>query len=290
MTAPLPVIILLISSVGWGLTWIPLDYLGDIGVDGPLLILIAFGGAAILLFPMLMKQRQLWMPSWQWLLLIFIFGGFANMAFQASLFHGEVIRVMILFYLLPVWGVLGGRIFLGEHIDRLRVFAVILALTGAFLILDGPQIFEKPPSWIDMLAIASGFAFAMNNLVFRFAQEIPVASKVSAMFVGAVLFIAIYLFGYSSGTINITATGAGLTLVYGIFWLTLITFGTQWGVTRLEAGRASIIIVMELVAAVISAVILLPESLEYLEVIGIMMVISAALLEGLREGVTTAAT
>ncbi len=282
MPVSLPVLILFVSSIGWGLTWLPLDYLGKSGVQGPLLILVAFGGAVIFLLPVLLIQYKAWRAQWQLLGLIVIFGGFANLAFQTSLYHGEVIRVMILFYLLPVWGVLGGRIFLGERIDALRVTAVIAALGGAFLILDGPDLIRQLPGWVDLLALGSGFAFAMNNLVFRFAQDIPVGSKVSAMFIGVVIFISVYLLFFEPDSSGLTVANVGLTLLYGIAGITLITFGTQWGVTQLEAGRASIIMVMELVAAIVSAVWLLNQSLGAMELTGIALVMSAALIEGMR--------
>jgi drug/metabolite transporter (DMT)-like permease len=282
MPVSLPVLILFVSSIGWGLTWLPLDYLGKSGVQGPLLILVAFGGAVVFLLPVLLIQYKAWRPQWQLLGLIVIFGGFANLAFQTSLYHGEVIRVMILFYLLPVWGVLGGRIFLGERIDALRVTAVIAALGGAFLILDGPELIRQLPGWVDLLALGSGFAFAMNNLVFRFAQDIPVGSKVSAMFIGVVIFISVYLLFFEPDSSGLTVANVGLTLLYGIAGITLITFGTQWGVTQLEAGRASIIMVMELVAAIVSAVWLLNQSLGAMELTGIALVMSAALIEGMR--------
>ena len=62
----------------------------------------------------------------------------------------------------------------------------------------------------------------------------------------------------------------------------VITFGTQWGVERLEAGRAAIIIIMELVAAVVSAALILGETLEGLELIGGLIIVAAALTEMLR--------
>lgn len=284
MSLWLPVVVLLLSSIGWGLTWLPLEYLGNAGVAGTPLILVAFGAAALGLLPVLVMQSARWRGQSRYLVWIAVFGGYANMAFQSSLYHGEVIRVMILFYLLPVWGVLGGRLFLGERIDAVRVAAVIGALGGAYLLLGGPGLFDQLPSWVDLLAVSSGFAFAMNNLVFRYAQEIPVGSKVSAMFLGVVAFIALYMLAEYRVPVDFTPTNLALTMLYGICWVTLITFGTQWGVTRLEAGRASILIVMELVAAVISSVWLLNQSLSRMEVTGIVLVIAAALAEGARAG------
>lgn len=282
MKLPLPVLVLFFSSTGWGLTWLPLHYFERAGLNGPLLILIAFASAVAFLLPVFLRQRASWAQGLKLILLIVLFGGIANLSFQAALYYGDVVRVMILFYLLPIWSVLGGRIFLGESIDGLRLVTLVAAITGGFLILGGMAIFTHPPDLIDILAILSGFAFAMNNLVFRAAQSIPVTSKVTAMFIGATLFVGLFLVIDTQPVIFPAIQTTVLAALYGVAWLTLITFGTQWGVTHLEAGRAAIIMVMELVAAVISAVIILGQSLSGAEMAGAALVILAALLEGSR--------
>ena len=53
----------------------------------------------------------------------------------------------------------------------------------------------------------------------------------------------------------------------------------------MEAGRSAIIIVMELVVAVVSTALIMSGELQYFEVIGGLMVLSAALLEGSRNEV-----
>jgi drug/metabolite transporter (DMT)-like permease len=279
----LPVLVLFISSVGWGLTWLPLKYLNQHGMQGPLLVFVAFSAAALVLLPAFVRQRRSWSGQLRYLLLIALFGGFANLSFQIALYEGEVIRVMILFYLLPVWSVLGGRVFLGERIDALRVVTVSAALLGAFLILGGFALFDTRPGWVDVLAIASGMAFALNNIVFRASQDLPVTSKVTAVFIGCALLVGGYLLLRAPQPAVSTTATLLLTMLYGVLWLTLITFGTQWGVTRLEAGRASIIIIMELVTAVVSAGLLLGESLAPSELAGGLLVVSAVIIETVRE-------
>ena len=279
----LPVVVLLFSSIGWGLTWLPLRYFERVGLDGPLMIFIAFSSAVLFLLPRFMWQIKSWKKDLHLLLMIAVFGGIANLSFQSALYYGDVVRVMILFYLLPIWSVLGGRIFLGETIDALRMVTLASAIGGGFLILGGVGIFTRPPDLIDMLAILSGFSFAMNNLVFRAAQSIPVISKVTAMFFGVTVFIGIFLI-VDANPVDLPAPQTtALAVLYGVVWLSLITFGTQWGVTHLDAGRASIIIVMELVVAVISAVIILVQVLSGSEMMGAALVIVAALLEGVRQ-------
>lgn len=282
----LPVWVLLLSSVGWGLAWLPLQYFESQGLSGPVMVFISFAAASLVLLPLLIGQRIQWWEDLRSSLLILIFGGLANLLFQLAMFYGDVVRVMILFYLLPVWSVLGGRIFLGESIDWVRWLTLLSAIAGGILILGGWQVFSGSPTWLDLMAIGSGFAFAMNNIVFRVAQDLPLGSKVGAMFSGVVLFVGTYLIlGPQQPWPQSESTYLYASL-YGIAWVTLISFGTQWGVTQLEAGRASIIIVMELVVAVVSSVIILSHDLSAVEITGALLVVSAAIIEGFRDQIT----
>jgi len=283
MKAYSPVIVLFGASVLWGLSWIPLKAINAMGIQGIALSLGAYGIIALVMSPQLLSQRALWQNHLGVMFLIALLGGGANLAFTYSLINGEVIRVMVLFYLLPVWGVLGGYFFLKERIDGWRWFGVVAAVLGAFLILGGFKIFETPPSWIDALALLSGLLFALNNLLFRFAQSIPVASKIGVMFYGCfglagfLLVVHIEPFPFDVG---LQAWGAlGL---YALIWLLLANIGSQWGVTHMEAGRSSIIIIMELITAAISATLIAGETMAFMEYIGGFLILSAALIEALR--------
>lgn len=282
MTPRLAVLVLFLSSAGWGLTWLPIKALSNMGLDGQHLVFIAFFSGALLLSPCLYRQRRYWRKKIAVMLMIAFAGGFANASFQSAIYHGDVLRVMILFYLLPVWSVIGGRVFLGEKIDAVRVLAVLLSLSGAFIILDIADTSWAGISWIDLLAIGSGMGLAATNILFRFAQDIPVMSKVSAMFIGCCVLIGLSLMVFTTA-VGFPDNNAVLWgVAYGALWLTLITTGTQWGVTQMDAGRSAIIIVMELVVAVVSTALIISGELKTFEIIGGLMVLSAALLEGSR--------
>ena len=62
-------------------------------------------------------------------------------------------------------------------------------------------------------------------------------------------------------------------------WLLLANIGTQWGVTHLEAGRAAVIIILELVAAVMTSMWLNQEYLSVTEWCGAGLILLAAFLE-----------
>ena len=282
METRLAVIVLFVSSIGWGLTWLPIKVLNDMGLNSLYLIFIAFLSGALVLSPWLYHQYKHWKNEIKFMILIALAGGFANAAFQTAIFHGDVIRVMILFYMLPVWSVLGGWLFLKEKVDVLRMLTIVLCLSGAFMILDVLNTSWQGISWIDILAIGSGMGLAATIILFRFTQQIPVMSKVSSMFIGCTILTGISILTFKISP-DLPDNGAiTLTILYGALWLTLISIGTQWAVTQMEAGRSAIIIVMELVAAVISAAILTNAELRLTEVIGGLMVLSAAVLEGSR--------
>ena len=282
MNTRIPVIVLFISAVGWGFTWLPIKILNDMGLDSLHLIFIAFISGAVVMSPWLFKQFKSWQQSIGFMLMIALVGGFTNASFQTAIFYGDVIRVMILFYLLPVWSVLGGRLFLKEKIDAIRLISAVACLTGAFVILDIWHTSWHGISWIDVLAIGAGMGLAATNILFRFTQHIPLMSKVSSTFIGCTLIMGAFLMA-STTTTPLPSNGAtSLAMAYGAIWLTLISIGTQWAVTRMEAGRSSIILVMELVVAVVSVALITHAELKLHEMIGGLMVISAALLEGSR--------
>ena len=279
----LPVIVLLGASILWGLTWLPLKSINGMGVDGVALTFLAYGVLALSLTPLLLHQFSLWRQHKKAVFLIALIGGGANLAFTYALINGEVIRVMVLFYLLPVWGVLGGKFFLKEEIDGWRWLGVFLAIVGAFFILGGFKAFDTPPSWIDLIALISGLFFAMNSLLFRAAQAVPVGSKMTVMFYGCFAIAGVLLAaGVEQLPYDITGDAWLALLLYALFWLLVANIGTLWGVTHMEAGRSSIIIIMELITAVVSATLIAGESMVAIEYFGGALIVTAALIEALR--------
>jgi drug/metabolite transporter (DMT)-like permease len=274
-----PVAALVAASLLWGLAWLPLKGLAGLGIAGLPVSAVAFGAASLVLAPLLWRSRAAWAGQAGWLVLIGLLGGYANLAFTLALTHGDVVRVMVLFYLLPAWGAIGGRVFLGERVDAPRLLAVGLALVGAFLVLGGPDALAGSLTWIDLLAITCGISFAGNNLVFRARQSLPVPVKVAAMLTGCFVLAVGLTIATGPELPPPTAPGWWWAAVYGVGWVLLATAGTQWGVTRVAAARSAVIIVLELVTAVLSAVLVGGEVLTGGQAVGVAMILVAAWLE-----------
>ena len=278
----LPVLVLLASALLWGLTWWPLKYFHAQGIAGVPLILAAYGSVGLLMLPVFVIQRRRWRGQGHYLLLMLLLGGYANLSFATVMTYGEVVRAMVLFYLAPVWGVLGGRLFLRERIDVQRALGVALALLGALFILGGPQLFSAPPSAYDLLALTSGFTFAMNNVAFRATQSLPVASKVAAMFAGCLVMAGGLTLWQAQPLPSLAPATWAWVVAFGLGWLLLATVATQWAVTHMEAGRAAIILITELIAAVASATLLGGETMSGVEMLGGTLILAATVLEAWR--------
>jgi drug/metabolite transporter (DMT)-like permease len=284
-SSTLPILALLGASTLWGLSWLPLKAIHGMGIDGVALIFYTYGLLALLFTPAMWRARHtLGRANARPLLLIALLGGGANIAFTSALIYGEVIRVMVLFYLLPAWSVLGGKFFLHERVDAARWLGVGLALGGAFLILGGFSAVNGPPTWNDLTALSAGLLLALTNLVFRAAQTEPMVAKVGVMFYGCVLLSALLLLtGVEAWPATLDGTAWGAIALYACGWLLFANLGAQYGVTHLEAGRAAIILLMELLTAVVSASLIGGERMDGWELFGGALILAAALLEALRD-------
>ena len=279
-----PVLALLAASVLWGLSWLPLKYFAGFGLQGVNVTLVAHGSVGALSLPWLARRFGAWRADWRGVVLLGVFGGLANLAFATAMVDGDVVRVMVLFYLLPAWGVLGGWLLLGERVDGVRKLSVAGALGGAFLILGGVRMLAQRPSLADALAVVSGMALALNNVLFRKLTRVPVPDKVLAMFAGCLAWaVPLALLGVQQPPPAGVAPAVWLELVaFGLIWLLIATAGTQWGVAHMEAGRSSVLIIMELVAAVASAALINGARLRPIEWLGGALIAAAAFAEARR--------
>lgn len=280
----LAVSLLLAGSLVWGLFWWPLKLLAEQGFPSSLIQLLAYSCAALAMLPTLWRQdRSLWRQHAGLLLLITLFGGWANASFASALTYGNVVRVMLLFYLAPVWTILAARLMLGEAITRLRLLSLSLALTGLALTLGGPQLFDTPLSAIDLLALSAGLAFALNNVTIRASFHLPESARIMAVFVGCIIFSALML-GWQDTTMPEASLLYWLALpALGLLWILPGTLATYFGVSRLPAGKAGILLLAELVVAIVAAVLINNEVLKLTEVLGAGLILAAGLLEALTE-------
>lgn len=277
----LALVSLMLGGVVWGLAWWPLKYFGQQGLDGHAIALTAYGLVAVVSLPLIWRERRLWRAEWRLLLLIGLLFGVANFLFTWALMVGSVVRGMLLFFLLPAWGVIGGKLFLNEQLGLRRLLAVALCLVGVFTIVGGVDVFDTPLSFADAAAFMAGMAYTGAGIANRSAVAIPITSRTMMAFVGCTTIALIGLLVHVPAVPILVASDWVLLVIYAFIWLIGGTLLSTYGVTHVQASRAAIMQVLELIVAMVSAVLLGGESLSLGEIIGALMILCATMIEAL---------
>ncbi|MFM2397414.1 MAG: hypothetical protein RLZZ144_664 [Pseudomonadota bacterium] len=279
----LPVISLLTGALVWGLIWYPYRALQVLGISGALATMITYLIAMACGAFMLRKVwRELPRVGW-WALLLVISAGWANLAYVLAMLHGEVMRILLLFYLAPLWTILFSYWLLGERLNRYGALVIFLALAGALVMLWEPQFgLPLPKNFSEWLGLSAGIGFALSNVTSRRANHLSIEAKSFSLWLGtALLTVPVVCWQGNIGgqLLLIDATSGWMLLLMGVV-LCATSFAVQYGVTHLSANRAVVLFLFELVFAAISSYFLANEAMALREWLGAGLIISASLLSG----------
>lgn len=280
-----PTLVLMTGSTLWGLTWIWLKAIDQLGMGPITLSIVAYGTQFLIVLPWALRWLlKTWRPdpenhplSWRWLVPLAFLSGVSGIGFTISMVYGDVVRSMLLFFLIPAWGVLFGHWFLREALTNIRILAVLLALVGAAFIL-GPDL-HWGFSFADLAALIAGIALAGANVLFRYLQNEPMLVKLSVMQIGGVVFGLLFLLILPEPGARLSWAGIAQSALYGSSLLLGAMLATQYAVERLPAGRSAILMTLELLVASGSAMLIGHENPAANVWIGGVMILGAALLE-----------
>lgn len=273
---------LLLSAAIWGVAWYPYRLLEQAGIGGELSTALTYSIAlliGLILFHRHIRFKKIFSPTAPALLWIGLCAGWTSIAYTLGIIHGEVMRVLLLFYLAPLWTVLFARILLQEQLSRQGYAIILLSLTGALLLLWQPGSgLPLPASYGDWMGLSGGFAFALTNVLIRKNQQHDIPLKLLAVLAGTAL----------TGFAATLATGnmSDFTGVYLNDWLILLGTGglvfflgilLQYGMTHTPANQAIVIMLFELVVAAVAAYFLANEHLTSRDLAGGLMIVSASL-------------
>lgn len=267
---------LLTGATVWGLIWYPYRVLEAAGLSGVAAAVLTYLVALVL--ALLFYWRRLRATRWSWpLLAIGLSAGATNLGYVLATLQGEVIRVLLLFYLSPLWTILLARLLLAEHLTRVGGVVMALSLSGAAVMLWHPQLGSPlPGNAAEWIGLASGFFFALSNVLIRRTREHSIEVKSTVVFVGVAVLGLLLMPWAGFGTPPRDAMPWLLVLIVG-GELLLINVVVQHGLMHTPANRAIVIFLFELVVAALSAWLLAGEDMELREWIGGAMIIAASL-------------
>lgn len=272
------VLALLLSSTLWGLIWYPLRLLEEGGINGLWSSLMIYGSLIPLGLWLARRHLSQVMKHPYAFLLIAISSGWCNVAFIVAVIDGHVVRVLLLFYLSPIWAILLAWWWLGEVPHNKAIITVVVAMLGALVMLWNPQLgMPWPENSSDWLALSSGLGFAVANVALRASHGLDLRVKMASNWLGVALVALLGIVLSSSPVPQVPVLWYGLALLMGAVML-VMTITVQYGVTHLAIYRSSVILLFELVAGAVSAQLLTDERISAAEWFGGGLIILAAWL------------
>jgi drug/metabolite transporter (DMT)-like permease len=275
-----PAAALTFNAFVWGVSWWPFRELDARGLH-PLWATVAIYALAVAVLAVarpaawreIARHRGLWV--------LVLASGTTNAAFNWAVTIGDVVRVILLFYLMPLWAVLLARPLLGERLQRGAALRVALALAGALVVLwPAGGGWPLPRTLAEGLGLLGGFTFALNNVMLRREARRSEAARASAMFTGGalvagVLALALTSTGHVGAPPPLAPGWVVGALVMGAAFLAS-NLALQYGAARLAAHATAVIMLTEVVFASVSAVALGAGALTTQTLAGGALIVAAA--------------
>ncbi len=281
-----PALALVLNALIWGTSWWPFRQLHDRAGLHPLwttafvylLAVAVIGGSRPAAWRELARHPSLW--------LIVLASGTTNATFNWGVTVGDVVRVVLLFYLMPLWAVLLARLVLHEALTRAALLRVALALAGAAIVLwphDGGPL--GPLQLTDLLGLVGGFSFALNNVMLRRESARSESARALAMFLGGTLVAGMLALALGARGVAAPVLPSAGWLVFaaalGSLFL-LSNLALQFGAARLPANATAVIMLTEVVFASASALALGAGTLTPALALGGGLIVGAAALAAWR--------
>jgi len=273
---------LVYAATLWGLVWYPYRLLDQAGVGGIASGFFSYATPLLLLGWLHARALRAARGHWLWLAALGLAAGWTNLAYVLAVLEGEVVRVLLLFYLSPLWTVLFSRFLLHEKLNHAGWAVMTLAAGGALVMLWQPGEWPLPGNRAEWLGLSAGVMFAASNVISRHLDGVAEGTKAVSVWMGVAVLAVIGL-ALKPAELDFMADAGMQTwlLLLGVgLAIGSMTYAVQYGLARVPANQAIVIFLSELVVAAIAAYFLSSERMGVQEWIGAAMIITASLFSG----------
>ena len=274
---------LALSAAAWGLYWVPLRTIEESGISGSWSVFVFNACPLVVLCPLLAfnlkKLVGIFLPTAFAAVMI----GLAFTLYANGLVETTVVRATMLYYLTPVWSTMIGVIWLSEPLTKARIVAICVAFTGLFLLLAEGDGSASPINRGDIYSLLSGVFWAIGIASLNRWSKIPILPLTTFIFLSTSILSAGFA-GFLSTDSAPTFSMIQSVLPTAVFWSIFVMLPCFCIIFRISQvlfpGRVGILTMSEVVVAIVSATILLPEeTMSLVQWVGALAIIVAGLVE-----------
>lgn len=274
--------IVLATGMFWGIYWLPVRAIADLGLDG------AWGTGAItlaavlFLLPFALAKKSALREANLVGVASVALGGGAFALYSIGFLYGKVALVVLLWFFSPVWSVLIAKYLLRWQVPKLRLIAIAVGLCGLFIMLGGDGGIPVPGSLGEWMAFIGGLLWALATAGMRLKSQLPPAPAALLFALGAAatsFLFAPFLEPVPRVALSDLSTMAVNVLLTGGLWWGASIAALMWATVRLDPARVGILLMTEVIFGAVTAAIFAGESLSPSEMIGGSLVILCGLLE-----------
>jgi len=276
-------IFLALSAGVWGLYWLPLRSIEELGVTASWSVVLFNACPLVVLVPLLLFNYQQLKGLVGPTILAGLMIGIAFNLYANGLLETTVARATLLYYLTPIWSTLLGVVWLSEPLTKARIIAIGVALIGLFLLLSNVNSSNQALNIGDLYSFMSGIFWAIGVSVLNRWATIPILPLLAFTFLATTLFSALTA-GLLPANLVPDLQAVKMALPAAAFWAIFIFVPSFFIIFRISQllfpGRVGILTMTEAIVAIVSAAILIPEeSMLLLQWLGAGAIIMAGLIE-----------
>jgi len=274
-------VIIFIASSFWGLYWIPLRYLEGEGIAGGWAIALLNLPAALVIFPLVLWQWSQHKQQFWRCVLIGVLTGLGMAMYTSGLVYSSVVRATLLFYLTPAWATLIGIIWLGERASWQRWAAIAIGLAGLGLLVSGGG--AVPLNVGDLFALLAGVFWAIGAAVIKHYDTVPLPGMTMFQFfftsLSAIL-LGLLMGNFQPPSLDVVLPALPLSALISLIIILPSVWLIFWAQKFLFPGRVGLLMMSEVLMAVVSASIFLPEeAMSLMAWCGAVLIITACFIE-----------
>ena len=274
------------SCLFWGTYWIPLRYIDSDNKASVWPIALSFVLLSLVLIKNLKKSFFQFFYKKNYFFVIGCFFAALGIAlYSESLLRGEIAKVVVLFYLAPIWGTIFAKIFLNQSLKINRILSILLGLFGLEIMIGFEKGIFFPKSIVEFIAIFAGVSWALAMTLFHLSKTTTSLEKTSltGLFISITFLLLCFIPGGRTFELPVNLINFDILyiwiLLFTIIWLLPSILLTYFSVEVLDPGRINILLAFEVVVGFISAAMLTNEIIGLRELLGAVFVISACFVD-----------